>query len=87
VCEECEWPGRFRQPGFWAKNELALAPRLALVRWGLERDGRRQCSPDWFFGGLIMDLEELPGRPVDIATEASLHPSIRERILGEAVPL
>jgi len=34
-----------------------------------------------------MDLEELPGRPVDIATEASLHPSIRERILGEAVPL
>ncbi len=45
-----------------------------------------ETSP-WFPGGLIADLEELLGRPIDITTEASLHPAIRERVLNEAVPL
>jgi uncharacterized protein len=41
----------------------------------------------WFPGGLIVDLENLLGRDVDIATAAALRPHIRERVLREAVPL
>lgn len=38
-------------------------------------------------GGLLMDAEELLGRRVDVVTEASLHPALRERILADAVTL
>ena len=38
-------------------------------------------------GGLLMDAQELLGRRVDIVTEASLHPTLRERVLADAVPL
>ena len=41
----------------------------------------------WFPGGLIVDLEDLLGREVDIGTEKGLHQLIRDRILNEAVPL
>lgn len=33
------------------------------------------------------EVEELVGRHVDVATETSLHPLIREQVLAEAVPL
>ena len=33
------------------------------------------------------EAEELLGRHVDVATEASLHPLIRDRVLAEARPL
>lgn len=36
---------------------------------------------------LKQELEELLGQEVDVVTEASLHPKIRERMLREAVPL
>lgn len=38
-------------------------------------------------GGLLMDAQELLGRRVDIVTEASLHPALRERVVASAVPL
>jgi len=38
-------------------------------------------------GGLLMDLQELLGRDVDVVTEPSLHWYVRDRILREAVPL
>lgn len=38
-------------------------------------------------GGLLMDLQDLLGRPVDVVTEKGLHWYIRDRILKEAVPL
>lgn len=38
-------------------------------------------------GGLLMDAEELLGRRVDVVTEASLHPALRDRVLADAVPL
>ena len=38
-------------------------------------------------GGLLLDAQELLGRRVDVATEASLHPSLRERVMADAVPL
>lgn len=44
-------------------------------------------TPQWFPGGLSIELEELLGRAVDIATEPGLHPWLRESILAEALPL
>ena len=38
-------------------------------------------------GGLLLDAQELLGRRVDIVTEASLHPALRERVVAAAVPL
>ena len=38
-------------------------------------------------GGLLVDLQDLLGRKVDIATERGLKPRIRERVLNEAVPV
>lgn len=36
---------------------------------------------------LKQDLEDLLGREVDVVTEASLHPRLRDRVLREAVAL
>lgn len=38
-------------------------------------------------GGLLIDLEGLLGRPVDVVTERGLKPRIRPRVLNEAVAL
>ena len=38
-------------------------------------------------GGLLMDVQRLLGRRVDVLTEGSLHPEIRDRVLREAQPL
>ncbi len=37
--------------------------------------------------GLRLDLCEVLGREVDVATPNSLHPRLRDQILGELVPL
>jgi len=38
-------------------------------------------------GGLLMDLQDLLGRKVDVVTPAALHPKIREHVLRQAVDL
>jgi predicted nucleotidyltransferase len=38
-------------------------------------------------GGLLNDLQELLGCPVDVVTEKMLHWYIRDKVLSEAVPL
>ena len=38
-------------------------------------------------GGLLLDAQDLLGRRVDVVTEASLHPALRERVMALAVPL
>lgn len=38
-------------------------------------------------GGLLMDLEEVLGAPVDVVTEKGLRPRLRDRVLSEAVSL
>jgi predicted nucleotidyltransferase len=38
-------------------------------------------------GGLLMDLQELFGRKVDVVTEKGLRERIREAVLHQAVPL
>ncbi|MBI5966470.1 MAG: nucleotidyltransferase family protein [Deltaproteobacteria bacterium] len=41
----------------------------------------------WFPAGLVVELEELLGRKVDVVTEDSVYWLLRRRILKEAVPL
>jgi predicted nucleotidyltransferase len=38
-------------------------------------------------GGLVMDVQELLGRHVDVVSERALHPAMREQVLREALPL
>ena len=38
-------------------------------------------------GGLLMDLQEILGRKVDVVTEKGLRERIRDRVLNEAVPI
>lgn len=38
-------------------------------------------------GGLLMDVEQLLGRPVEVVSERALHPAIRDRALREAQSL
>lgn len=41
----------------------------------------------WFPGGLVVELETLLGRPVQVVTERGLNDLLRDRVLEEAVPL
>ena len=38
-------------------------------------------------GGLLLDAQDLLGRHVDVVTEASIHPALRDRVLADAVAL
>ncbi len=44
-------------------------------------------TSSWFPIGLILDLEKLLGRRVEIVTERALNKDLREKVLREAVPL
>ncbi len=46
-----------------------------------------RASTPWFPGGLLIDLEDLLGRKVDVLTERGLSPLIRTAVLAEAKPL
>ena len=41
----------------------------------------------WFPAGLMLDLESLLGRRVEIVTERALRPELREAVLRDARPL
>ena len=45
-----------------------------------------KVSP-WFPAGLILELEQLLGRHIDIVTESGLNPLLRDQVLSEAVAL
>ena len=38
-------------------------------------------------GGLLMDVQDLLQRRVEVVTEDGLHPALRDRVLAEARPL
>ena len=44
-------------------------------------------TSSWFPAGLVLELEEMLGRKVEIVTEKALSPYLRDRVLGEAIPL
>ena len=48
-------------------------------------DGLERCA--WGGGRLIIELQELLGRPVDLVSEQDLHRLIRARVLREAISL
>lgn len=41
----------------------------------------------WFPAGLVLELQDALGRPVEVVTEKGLNPHLRDRVLREAVPL
>lgn len=45
-----------------------------------------KISP-WFPGGLILDLENLLNRKIDIVTTKALHDLIRDKVFKEAISL
>ena len=45
------------------------------------------ATTPWFPGGLVADLEDLLARRVQVVTERGLDSLLRDRVLGEAVPL
>ena len=45
-----------------------------------------RVSP-WFPAGLILELEQLLGRHIDIVTVPGLNPLLRDQVLNEAVAL
>jgi len=44
-------------------------------------------ASSWFPAGLMLDLEEILGRPVEVVTEKGLNPYVREYVLREAIAL
>jgi predicted nucleotidyltransferase len=44
-------------------------------------------TSSWFPAGLVLELEEILGRRVEIVTEKALSPYLRDRVLSEAIPL
>ncbi len=44
-------------------------------------------TSSWFPAGLVLDLEELLGRRVDVVTERALRPALRPYVLRDARPL
>lgn len=44
-------------------------------------------TSSWFPAGLILDLEEILNRRVEVVTEKALNPYIRDYVLREAIPL
>jgi predicted nucleotidyltransferase len=44
-------------------------------------------TSSWFPAGLILDLEDLLSRRVEVVTEKALNPDLRDCVLREAIPL
>jgi predicted nucleotidyltransferase len=44
-------------------------------------------TSSWFPAGLVLELEEMLGRRIEVVTEKALHPTLRDRVLREAIPL
>ena len=44
-------------------------------------------TSSWFPAGLILDLEEILGRRVEVVTAKALNPYVRDHVLREAIPL
>ena len=46
-----------------------------------------ETTSSWFPAGLILDLEKILGRRVEVVTARALNPYIRDYVLREAKPL
>ena len=68
--------------GSVARGEATESSDVDLL---VDQDWSRLSS--WGGMGLVIELEDLLGRKVDVATEDELRPRIKDRVLREAVPL
>ena len=66
--------------GSVARGEATTDSDIDFLVDGLE-------NATWGGGRLLMDLQELLGRRVDLVSEADLHRLIRDQVLQEAQPL
>ena len=66
--------------GSVARGEAAPDSDIDLLVDGLE-------NAAWGGGRLLMELETLLGREVDLVSEGDLHRLMRARVLKEAIPL
>ena len=46
-----------------------------------------ETTSSWFPAGLVLDLEKILGRRVEVVTTRALNPYIRDHVLREAKPL
>lgn len=67
--------------GSWVKGEASPTSDIDLLVV------KGPNTSPWFPAGLILELESLLGRKVDVVTEKGLSPYLREQILQEATPL
>ena len=44
-------------------------------------------TTQWWPGGLVVDLEDLLGRGIDVTTESGLNRHLKDQVLAEAMPL
>lgn len=72
---------RVRVFGSWARGEQKAGSDLDLL---VELDPKRSLLD---LVAIKQDLEDLLSCPVDVVTERSLSPYLRERVLAEARPL
>ena len=73
--------GNVRLFGSVARGEDTLESDVDLLI-----DVTGETTP-WFPGSLVVDLEQLLGRRVQVVIRGSLSPLIRDSVLREAVPL
>ncbi len=67
--------------GSWARgDDTAESDVDFLVKPGVGAGG-------FDLGGFLMDVQDLLHRKIDVVTERSLHPLIRERVMQEVQPL
>jgi predicted nucleotidyltransferase len=66
--------------GSVARGEASSTSDVDFLVDGLE-------NAPWGGGRLLVDLEALLGRPIDLVSEDDLHRLIRDAVVNEAVPL
>jgi predicted nucleotidyltransferase len=66
--------------GSVARGEATSDSDIDLLVDGLE-------NAAWGGGGLLMELQALLGRQVDLVSEGDLHRLMRDHVLKEAIPL
>jgi uncharacterized protein len=75
---------RVRVFGSVVHGTAGLDSDLDLLLDRAQSPGGETLRTRWWPGGLVLELERLLDRKVDVVTEAGLHPLIRAAVLKEA---